>query len=64
MVKAFNTTLAGTLVEGEVAGQPLDVLIASDDEDAKGTVSRLVSDGGCARSTRGRSPAPTSSAGR
>ena len=26
VVKAFNTTFAGTLVEGEVAGQPLDVL--------------------------------------
>jgi 8-hydroxy-5-deazaflavin:NADPH oxidoreductase len=46
VVKAFNTTFAGTLVSGEVAGQPLDVLLASDDEDAKRTVSRLVADGG------------------
>jgi 8-hydroxy-5-deazaflavin:NADPH oxidoreductase len=46
VVKAFNTTFAGTLVSGEVAGQPLDVLVASDDEDAKSTVSRLVADGG------------------
>jgi predicted dinucleotide-binding enzyme len=46
VVKAFNTTFAGTLLEGQVAGQPLDVLIASDDEDAKATVSRLASDGG------------------
>jgi predicted dinucleotide-binding enzyme len=46
VVKAFNTTFAGTLVSGEVAGQPLDVLLASDDEDAKSTVSRLVADGG------------------
>jgi hypothetical protein len=30
-VKAFNTTFAGTLVDGEVAGQQLDVLIAGDD---------------------------------
>jgi 8-hydroxy-5-deazaflavin:NADPH oxidoreductase len=45
-VKAFNTNFAGTLVAGEVAGQPLDVLIASDDEDAKRAVSELVSSGG------------------
>ena len=31
VVKAFNTTFSGTLVEGQVAGQPLDVLIAGDD---------------------------------
>ena len=42
VVKAFNTTFAGTLA----AGEPLDVFIASDDEDAKATISRLVSDGG------------------
>jgi predicted dinucleotide-binding enzyme len=46
VVKAFNTTFAGTLVEGQVAGQPLDVLIASDDTDAKRVVSQLVEDGG------------------
>ncbi len=46
VVKAFNTTFAGTLVEGQVAGQPLDVLIASDDEDAKRVVSQIVEDGG------------------
>src|SRR5688572_204378 len=44
-VKAFNTTFAGTLIEGEVAGQPLDVYIAGDDEDAKGTVATLVRNG-------------------
>ncbi|MDX6301385.1 MAG: 8-hydroxy-5-deazaflavin:NADPH oxidoreductase [Nocardioidaceae bacterium] len=32
VVKAFNTTFAGTLVAGEVAGQPLDVFVAADDE--------------------------------
>jgi 8-hydroxy-5-deazaflavin:NADPH oxidoreductase len=42
LVKAFNTTFAGTLVEGEVAGQPLDVFIAGDDEEAKQTVAELV----------------------
>ena len=46
VVKAFNTTFSGTLVEGQVAGQPLDVLIAGDDEEAKGTVAQLVRDGG------------------
>ncbi|HEX8995695.1 MAG TPA: NAD(P)-binding domain-containing protein [Ktedonobacterales bacterium] len=35
VVKAFNTTFAGPLVEGQVAGQPLDVFLASDDADAK-----------------------------
>jgi 8-hydroxy-5-deazaflavin:NADPH oxidoreductase len=46
VVKAFNTTFASTLGDGHVAGQPLDVLIASDADDAKETVSRIVSDGG------------------
>ena len=46
VVKAFNTTFAGTLGQGQVGGQPLDVLIASDAEDAKETVSRIVTDGG------------------
>ena len=46
VVKAFNTTFSGTLVGGEVGGQQLDVLIAGDDDTAKRTVARLVSDGG------------------
>lgn len=46
VVKAFNTTFAGTLLAGEVAGQPLDVFIAGDDADAKSKVSQLVADGG------------------
>jgi predicted dinucleotide-binding enzyme len=46
VVKAFNTTFAGTLVDGEVGGQPLDVFIAADDEDAKSAVQRLAADGG------------------
>ena len=46
MVKAFNTTFAGTLVDRQVAGQPLDVLIAGDDEEAKEVVAGLVRDGG------------------
>jgi predicted dinucleotide-binding enzyme len=46
VVKAFNTTFAGTLVEGQVAGQPLDVFIAGDDRGAKEKVAQLVRDGG------------------
>jgi len=46
LVKAFNTILAGTLVTGQVAGQPLDVFIAGDDAEAKATLSRLVEAGG------------------
>jgi predicted dinucleotide-binding enzyme len=46
LVKAFNTTFAGTLVAGQVAGQPLDVFLAGDDEGAKQTVATLVRGGG------------------
>lgn len=45
-VKAFNTTFAGTLTAGEVAGHELDVLIAGDDEEGKATVAALARDGG------------------
>ena len=45
-VKAFNTTFAGTLAQGEVSGQPLDVFLASDHDDAKEKVAQLVRDGG------------------
>ena len=46
LVKAFNTTFAGTLVAGQVAGQTLDVFLAGDDDAAKATVARLVKSGG------------------
>ncbi|MET8245053.1 NADPH-dependent F420 reductase [Streptomyces sp. NPDC005202] len=46
VVKAFNTTFAGPLLSGEVAGRPLDVFIAGDDEAAKGTVATVVTSGG------------------
>jgi predicted dinucleotide-binding enzyme len=46
VVKAFNTTFAGSLVEGEVGGQPVNVFIASDDDEAKAAVRRLAEDGG------------------
>jgi hypothetical protein len=46
VVKAFNTTYAGTLLAGQVDGQPLDVFIAGDDADAKNKVAQLAKDGG------------------
>jgi len=46
VVKAFNTTFGDMLVSGEVAGQPLDVLIAGDDEQAKDRVAELVRSSG------------------
>ena len=46
VVKAFNTTFASTLAEGTVAGQPLDVFIAGDDDGAEATVRQIVEDGG------------------
>ena len=46
LVKAFNTTFAGTLVAGQVAGQPLDVFIAGDDDAAKQSVAQFVKAGG------------------
>ncbi len=46
VVKAWNTTFAGTLVAGEVAGQPLDVFVAGDDDEAKEAVIGLVQTGG------------------
>jgi predicted dinucleotide-binding enzyme len=45
-VKAFNTTFAGPLTQGEVDGQTLDVLMAGDDEEAKAQVAALARDGG------------------
>ena len=42
VVKAFNTTFAGTLSAGEVAGQTPDVFVASDDDGAKATVIELI----------------------
>lgn len=46
VVKAFNTTFAGTLTQGRVAGHELDVLIAGDDDAAKATVAELARSGG------------------
>lgn len=46
VVKAFNTTFAGTLVAGSVAGQTLDVFVASDSDTAKAAVASFVTDAG------------------
>ncbi|MFI6564082.1 NADPH-dependent F420 reductase [Streptomyces sp. NPDC050534] len=46
VVKAFNTTFAGPLAIGEVAGRALDVFIAGDEDTAKETVSALVTSAG------------------
>jgi predicted dinucleotide-binding enzyme len=46
VLKAFNTTFAKTLVDGEVDGQPLDIFIAGDATGPKQKLSKLVEDGG------------------
>lgn len=46
VVKAFNTTFASTLAEGNVADEPLDVLIAGDDQGAKDEVAEFASAAG------------------
>jgi len=46
LVKAFNTTFAGTLVKGDVDGKKLDVYCASDSAEAGEAVARLAADGG------------------
>ena len=46
VLKAFNTTFAGTLVSGSVGGQPTTVLIAGDDADAKSLLSGIITAGG------------------
>ncbi len=46
MVKAFNTIYASTLREGQIAGQPLDVFLAGDNQEAKAKVAQFVRDAG------------------
>jgi predicted dinucleotide-binding enzyme len=46
VVKVVNITFAGTLVEGQVAGQSHDVYVAGDGAEAKETVLQLAHDGG------------------
>jgi NADPH-dependent F420 reductase len=46
VVKAFNTTFAGTLAAGTVGPLTTTVLIAGDDADAKSTLAGVVTSGG------------------
>ncbi len=46
VVKAFNTTFAATLTDGQVAGQQLDVLVAGDDDAAVRAVADFAKAGG------------------
>lgn len=46
VVKAFNTTFAGTLASGTVGPQTTTVLIAGEDADAKSTLAGVVTGGG------------------
>ena len=46
MLKAFNTTFAGTLASGTVGAVPTTVLIAGDDADAKALLAGVVTAGG------------------
>jgi predicted dinucleotide-binding enzyme len=46
VVKAFNTAFAGTVLSGAVGGQPLDIFLATDDDEARQAVAQLVRDGG------------------
>jgi NADPH-dependent F420 reductase len=46
VLKAFNTTFAGTLAAGSVGPVPTTVLIAGDDADAKSLLAGIVTAGG------------------
>jgi NADPH-dependent F420 reductase len=46
VLKAFNTTFAGTLVAGTVGSNVTTVLIAGDDADAKSTLAGVIAAGG------------------
>jgi len=46
VLKAFNTTFAGTLAAGNVGSLPTTVLIAGDDAEAKSTLAGIVTSGG------------------
>jgi predicted dinucleotide-binding enzyme len=46
VLKAFNTTFAGTLAAGTIGGQITTVLIAGDDADAKAKLAEVVTAGG------------------
>lgn len=46
VVKAFNTVFASALVDGTVNCSPMDVFLASDNDEAKAVVTRLVEEMG------------------
>ena len=46
VLKAFNTTFAGTLAAGTIGDSTTTVLIAGDDVDAKSTLAGIVTSGG------------------
>lgn len=46
VLKAFNTTFAGTVASGTIGGLPTTVLIAGDDADAKSLLAGIVTAGG------------------
>lgn len=46
VLKAFNTTFAGTLAAGTVGSLTTTVLIAGDDADAKSTLAGVITSGG------------------
>ena len=46
VLKAFNTTLAGTLAGGRIGDHPTTVLIAGDDAEAKSVLAQVVDGGG------------------
>jgi predicted dinucleotide-binding enzyme len=48
VLKAFNTTFAGTLASKQVGGLPTTVLIAGDDAAAKSTLVAAITSGGVA----------------
>jgi NADPH-dependent F420 reductase len=46
VLKAFNTTFAGTLAAGTVGANTTTVLIAGEDADAKSTLAEVITSGG------------------
>ncbi len=46
VVKAFNTTFAGTLAAGTVGGETTTVIVAGDDADAKDAVKAFITSSG------------------
>ncbi len=46
LIKAFNTTSAGTLIAGKVAGNILDVFMAGDDQAVKDTLKKVIDESG------------------